>query len=144
MMNTARYLLALGLVALPACVEQSASRPTPEQVIPASGLLGHATSIRIVGRGFRPLVRANYDDEDRAVVSDRFTARLGQHALSLVVYVNSGELTAEVPATLPAGTHDLTVVDNKLYSSDISQIKKSAEYYKKMEIRRESRRERAR
>ncbi|RKX68319.1 MAG: cAMP-binding protein, partial [Spirochaetes bacterium] len=39
---------------------------------------------------------------------------------------------------------DLTIVDNKLYSSDISQIKKSAEYYKKMEIRRESRRERAR
>lgn len=39
---------------------------------------------------------------------------------------------------------DLTVVDNKLYSSDISQIKKSAEYYKKMEIRRESRRERSR
>ena len=28
--------------------------------------------------------------------------------------------------------------------SDISQIKKSAEYYKKMEIRRESRRERSR
>ena len=39
---------------------------------------------------------------------------------------------------------DLSVVDNKLYSSDISQIKKSAEYYKKMEIRRESRRERSR
>ena len=39
---------------------------------------------------------------------------------------------------------DLTVVDNKLYTSDVSQIKKSAEYYKKMEIRRESRRERSR
>jgi len=39
---------------------------------------------------------------------------------------------------------DLNVVDNKLYSSDISQIKKSAEFYKKMEIRRETRRERAR
>jgi len=39
---------------------------------------------------------------------------------------------------------DLNVIDNKLYSSDISQIKKSAEFYKKMEIRRETRRERAR
>ena len=39
---------------------------------------------------------------------------------------------------------DLTVVDNKLYASDISQIKKSADYYKKMEIRRESRLERQR
>ena len=39
---------------------------------------------------------------------------------------------------------DLTVVDNKLYCSDVSQIKKSADYYKKMEIRRESRRERQR
>ena len=39
---------------------------------------------------------------------------------------------------------DLSVVDNKLYSSDISQIKKSADYYKKMEIRRESRRDHGR
>lgn len=38
---------------------------------------------------------------------------------------------------------DLTVVDNKLYSSDVSQVKKSSEYYKKMEIRRESRREKS-
>ena len=38
---------------------------------------------------------------------------------------------------------DLTVVDNKLYSADISQVKKSSEYYKKMEIRRESRREKS-
>jgi len=39
---------------------------------------------------------------------------------------------------------DLSIVDNKIYCSDISRIKKSADYYKKMEIRRESRRERAR
>jgi len=39
---------------------------------------------------------------------------------------------------------DLSIIDNKIYCSDISQIKKSADYYKKMEIRRESRRERAR
>ena len=38
---------------------------------------------------------------------------------------------------------DLTVVDNKLYSSNVSQVKKSSEYYKKMEIRRESRREKS-
>lgn len=42
------------------------------------------------------------------------------------------------------GRKDLTVVENRLYSADVSQIKKSAEYYKKMEIRRESLRERSR
>ena len=41
-------------------------------------------------------------------------------------------------------SNDLTVMDKRLYSSDISQIKKSAEYYKKMEILRGSRRERSR
>ncbi len=39
---------------------------------------------------------------------------------------------------------EITVVDNKIYISDISQIRKLAEYYKKMEVRRESRRERSR
>ncbi|MCG8452583.1 MAG: Crp/Fnr family transcriptional regulator [Spirochaetales bacterium] len=34
---------------------------------------------------------------------------------------------------------DLTVVENHLHAADISKISKSAEYYKKMEIRRESR-----
>ena len=33
---------------------------------------------------------------------------------------------------------DLTVVDNKIRSADISQIKKSADYFKKMEMRRDS------
>jgi len=39
---------------------------------------------------------------------------------------------------------NLSIVDNKIYCPDISQIKKSADYYKKMEIRRESRRDRIR
>ncbi len=39
---------------------------------------------------------------------------------------------------------DISLVDNKIYTQDISQIKKLSDYYKKMEFRREARRERSR
>ncbi len=39
---------------------------------------------------------------------------------------------------------DISVVDNHFYTADMSRVQKSAEYYKKMEIRKETRRERTR
>ena len=39
---------------------------------------------------------------------------------------------------------DITVVDNHFYTADMSKVQKSADYYKKMESRKESRRERTR
>jgi hypothetical protein len=64
-----------------------------------------------VGKGFRPAVQANYDDESQSNISVEFRARLGEHELEHVRFVDSEEISATVAAGLPVGLHDLIVVD---------------------------------
>jgi hypothetical protein len=93
------------------CAEKLPAGPSPASVVPASGPSTAETAVRILGR-FAPALRANYDDPDRVLVTDRtFHAWLGERALGAVAWVSSGELTAKVPAGIPPGVYDLTVLD---------------------------------
>ncbi|MCK5250626.1 MAG: cyclic nucleotide-binding domain-containing protein [Spirochaetaceae bacterium] len=83
-------------------------------------------------------------DKERLDTSSRQSHTFGFGPNDLVNMVGLAKDAGRAAIATLLESKDLNVVDNKLYSSDISQIKKSAEYYKKMEIRRESRRERAR
>lgn len=93
-----------------ACPDRSGG-PRPLEVVPGSAQQGQVTAVRILGQAFVPLVHASYDDEQQSRVSTGFTARLGDHSLVDVTFVGATELSAVVPADLPAGIHALTVVD---------------------------------
>ncbi len=83
-------------------------------------------------------------EKERLDLTSRSSHTFGFGPNDLVNMVGLAKDTGRGSIATLLESKDLTVVDNKLYSSDISQIKKSAEYYKKMEIRRESRRDRQR
>jgi CRP-like cAMP-binding protein len=83
-------------------------------------------------------------EKERMDLTARISHTFGFGPDDLVNMVGLAKDTGRAALSTLLEGKDLTVVDNKLYSSDISQIRKSAEYYKKMEIRRESRRERSR
>jgi hypothetical protein len=103
-------LIAAGLVGCVGCSRHNPG-PEPRQVQPGSALQGEVTPVRILGRGFRPRLRANLDDEQSARVESDFSATLGGTPLVEVTFVSSGELGARVPGSVPAGTHPLTVID---------------------------------
>ncbi|MFZ5785221.1 MAG: hypothetical protein ACOY3Y_02160, partial [Acidobacteriota bacterium] len=103
------------------CAEKLPAGPSPASVVPASGPSSAETSVRILGR-FSPVLRANYDDPDRVLVTDRtFQARLGTRALGSVAWVSSSELSAKVPAGIAPGVYDLVVVDARGQSGQLAK-----------------------
>jgi hypothetical protein len=102
-------LAVLGAAAL-ACQELPEG-PSPERVVPSVGRRDMATAVSIRGRGFFVVPRANFDDPQASGSSSTFAARLGPHRLTAVTWVGPGELTAVVPAGLPAASYDLVVTD---------------------------------
>jgi len=96
---------------LPACDESSPDAPTLERVQPGEGLNTVATPVVISGDGFNPLVRVNYNDKQRSLVSTAFFAHLGTHTLEQVTYQDAKQIRALVPAGLVPGSYDLTLVD---------------------------------
>jgi len=109
-MRAARLLMAL-IVPVAACSESGRPVLTLSAVSPSGGPAGQATALRIRGAGFRPLVHANFDDDERSYVSAAFVALLGDRTLEQVTFVDEGELSAVAPASLSPGLYDLTVVD---------------------------------
>jgi hypothetical protein len=92
------------------CTRDSAG-PRPEEVEPSTGAAGQAVSVRILGRGFNPMVKASYDDPERSKIETAFRAALGSHDLENVLYVDGQTLEAAVPSTLSPGVYDLVVTD---------------------------------
>jgi hypothetical protein len=103
--------LAASLLLVLAACNENQDGPRPREVVPPSAESHQDTPIRILGEGFRVLVHASYDDPDRSLVDNRFTARLGAVELTGVTYVGPTTLEATVQAGLPTGLHDLEVVD---------------------------------
>lgn len=103
--------LLIAVVVPIACAETGRPALTLSEVSPSSGPAGLATALRILGAGFRPLVHANFDDDEQSYVSAGFAALLGDRPLDQVALVDEGELSAVVPPSLPPGLYDLTVVD---------------------------------
>jgi len=102
-------LVAASLVG--GCSETTPGAPLPTQVIPSEGPRDRSTEVLIVGTGFNPLVKVDYNNGKRSFVSTAFTVRLGSRALREVRYQDATRLAAEVPSGLEAGSYDLTVVD---------------------------------
>ncbi|MBN2359155.1 MAG: hypothetical protein JXR83_06855 [Deltaproteobacteria bacterium] len=107
-MRPASLLVA---VALTRCTCSSEPEPIAlTGVQPARAADDTATPITIVGSGFYPQIAIDYQSSQRSAIGLQFAARLGEHALELVTYSDSRHLTAVVPAGLPPGTYELTVV----------------------------------
>ena len=83
-------------------------------------------------------------EKERLDLTSRISYTFGFGPNDLITMVGLAKDVGRGAIATLLESKDLTVVDNKLYSSDISQIRKSAEYYKKMETRRESVRDRKR
>lgn len=106
---------ALTILAAPTllcgCSETTPDAPRPTHVIPGQGHRSQSTEVLVVGAGFNPLVKVDYNNGKRSFVSTAFTVWLGSHALRNVRYQDGTRLIAEVPPGLPVGSYDLTVVD---------------------------------
>ncbi|MBN2359156.1 MAG: hypothetical protein JXR83_06860 [Deltaproteobacteria bacterium] len=88
------------------------SEPEPialNTIAPASARSGESVAVVISGSGFAAHVVVSYQSTRRTTVDDQFSAWLGQHALEQVRHVDSQNLTAVVPPTLPVGSHELIV-----------------------------------
>ena len=83
-------------------------------------------------------------EKERLDLASRISYTFGFGPNDLITMVGLAKDVGRGAISTLLESKDLTVVDNKLSCSDISQIKKSAEYYKKMETRRESVRDRKR
>jgi len=83
-------------------------------------------------------------EKERLDLTSRMAHTFGFGPDDLVNRVGLARDVGKASVSTLLESKDINVVDGKLYCADISQIRKSAEYYKKMEIRRESRRERSR
>lgn len=70
---------------------------------------GPGTTVDILGSGFFPLPRANYDDPSQSKVDTTFRATLGGYALESVTFRGVALLQAVVPMGLPPGRHTLVV-----------------------------------
>ncbi|MEE8409932.1 MAG: hypothetical protein V3T05_10020 [Myxococcota bacterium] len=95
-----------------ACLERGQSGPLPESIEPASGRRDVETGVTVSGR-FEPVVRISYASKKRSQVDTSFELRLGNAILADGRYVDSGTLTAMVPAGLAPGSYDLTVTNAK-------------------------------
>ena len=104
-------LAASVLLGAASCSEQLPPGPRPTAVTPASGANTDPVEVVFTGDRFEPHVTVDYDESGKSRIDDQFTARLDVHDLARVVWISSTELRAVVPAGLPPGVHDLTVVD---------------------------------
>jgi sugar lactone lactonase YvrE len=102
-------LALLAALALAACPDTELPGPLPEQIDPTAGPADRWTPVLVSGRGFIPLVQANFDDESKAGVSTAFILSLGHHRLQKVLFLDNTRLGATVPAGLAPGIYDLTV-----------------------------------
>ena len=102
---------------LPACVAlltacgSTVRLPDAQEVSPAQGIEGAATSVTIRGASFRPVVTLDFDRPSTSPVDTSFSVVVGDVAAANVTWVSEGELNATVPGTLPLGTWDVTVID---------------------------------
>jgi hypothetical protein len=92
------------------CRSDAERPPRPTAVVPDCGTLTIPVAIRIEGQDFRRRVSSDFSAVEGSVDA-AFQAILGSAALMDVKLQADGTLTATVPAQLPAGTYDLTVVD---------------------------------
>ncbi|MBN2361601.1 MAG: right-handed parallel beta-helix repeat-containing protein [Deltaproteobacteria bacterium] len=106
---------------LGACPGASTGAPEPTGIEPASIEQGFAVEVAIRGRGFAPKVLVSYQDPAGSYVMAGFGARLGEFELQQIAYVDSGTLTALVPATLPVGDYDLVVTAPSGLSGSLPQ-----------------------
>lgn len=83
-------------------------------------------------------------EKDRKDTSSRQAYTFGFGPNELINMLGLAKEVGRSAITTLFERKELSIVDNKIHCSDISQIKKSADYYKKMEIRRETRKGRAR
>jgi hypothetical protein len=109
-MRSRVFLAFLAAVALVACSTTETEGLWLDKVVPARVAPGMPTAVQIMGRGFQPCIRVDYDDEQRSEVSLAFQATLrGGHPLSAVTWKSTLLLTATVPAGLTPGRYTLTV-----------------------------------
>lgn len=89
------------------------ARPPPalRAVAPTSGELGATVELEVLGEDFARAVLVDLDRPSRSQVNDTYFLSLGGVLLEQVQYVDRGRLTARVPGTVPAGTHDLVLTD---------------------------------
>ena len=96
---------------LSGCVDYLPQAPVPESIAPPTAPENTQTAVTITGRNFFPGVKVSYTDKSHSILDTSFSARLGDTQLIEVTYVDSGTLTATVPATLSPGIYDLVVSD---------------------------------
>ncbi len=108
-----RHAAILAVLAAGCARLSGADAPRLESIEPAGAYLGQPVDVRLTGIGFQ--ARGVQHLEGGRDVSADFTVRIGGVALSDVHYARSADgvdvLQAHAPADLPAGVHDVTVVD---------------------------------
>jgi hypothetical protein len=108
--GTALALALAGAALAAGCGSHAERPPRPTAVVPDRGPLTIPVAIRIQGQDFRTRVSSDFSAVEGGVDAG-FQAILGSTALHDVRLQPDGTLTATVPAQLPPGSHDLTVVD---------------------------------
>jgi hypothetical protein len=104
-------LLVAGAASGPGCGSRGGGAPQPTAIVPDRGSLAAAVPVRIRGTAFRARVSADFAGAATGGVDSGYHALLGTVALRDVALEPGGELAATVPAGLPAGSYDLTVID---------------------------------
>ena len=104
--------LALSL-AFGGCQFGVASTPQPKpdlvKITPNLGYNGEAVPVVIEGHNLKPLITQDVSQPGGLVIDTTFVARLGNHDLAQVVYVDDQHLNAVVPQNIAVGVYPLTV-----------------------------------
>ncbi len=105
-------LLPVGMAVAGLCAGACTDTPTPgdltiESIAPASGPIGEAVAVEILGSGFDFQIRVDLDEDTWQAEAPAVT--IGSLALEDVELTSSTRLAAVVPAALPAGAHDVVV-----------------------------------
>jgi hypothetical protein len=120
-----------------ACGETPPTPPIPENVDPVLGFNGAAVPVSIQGRNFLVRVFRNLGAKEEFTVDDSYQAVLrpegSQSAendivLEDVVYVDTENLTATVPAGIALGTYDLQLTNPYQLSGTLTQAYRAIDW----------------
>ena len=104
------FAVVIALVA-GGCGAPAVPAPNPLSVTPDRGPDSLDVAVTIRGSDFAASTSTDFAGRDQSTLDARFAASLGTVPLLDVLLHSDGTLTATVPAGIPVGTYDLTVVD---------------------------------
>jgi cysteine-rich repeat protein len=106
-----------------ACTDELPAPPQPTglSIDPNQGENSHPTPVLLKGDFVYAVVSVDLDSPESSTIAQRMTAKLGDFPLTDLNVSPKGGVSAVVPASMPPGKYDLTIVDAGGRSATLAQ-----------------------